>query len=470
MKVTPRKLGSMIKKPWALFGALLTLAVAAGAIIVTVTQHDGSGSSSDSSASPSVSPNASQTDLHAPVEIGTFGDTELSKEEGIPSTSDQALEMQDGVVYGAVHTDQMVHVTAYTVDGTVKWTQDIEAGDIIGSVKLAVQPTGLMVNVFYQEHIQDTLSVLDPASGEILLEAYGDTTFVLGDRLLTYQEEGDVETGYVLATGEQAWRINDDGGRAHMVAQQTSETLALPSDDAEGAQALFEVADNPDPDQYIVQAVNYSGALTVLRLAGGEVLAEGQVGENTSRVLAFEDTIFVYRQTARELKAYAHDNLAEPNWSVQAPAGNDGSGLAICGETALCLTTLSDSGKKIQAVDMGTGEVRWETSDYSPEGALRAAGDWIAVSSEAGGTTLLDSDDGTVAHEFAKERIVLPGNGLVVGLSADDELTAIGQGLDAPLSLGPVPSEAFVDGGCEWDEEFIACADQSAYTVWRYRG
>ena len=155
---------------------------------------------------------------------------------------------------------------------------------------------------------------------------------------------------------------------------------------------------------------------------------------------------------------------------MQASAGNDGSGLAVYGETTLCLTALSDSGKKIQAVDMGTGEVRWETSDYFSEIAPRAAGDWIVVSSEAGGTTLLDSEDGMVAHEFAKAQFVLPGDGLVVGLSADDDLTAIGQGLDAPLSLGPVPSEAFIDGDCEWDEEFIACANQSAYTVWRYRG
>ena len=79
-----------------------------------------------------------------------------------------------------------------------------------------------------------------------------------------------------------------------MVAQQTRETLALPSDGGEGGQALFEVSNNPDPDQYIVQAVNYSGALKVLRLADGTVLAEGQAGENTSQVVAFEDNVYVY--------------------------------------------------------------------------------------------------------------------------------------------------------------------------------
>jgi outer membrane protein assembly factor BamB len=416
----------------------------------------------------STPPEEEKNDPYEPVQLAEFEPGRYPKEYGFSSDPDPGvMEVRGESGYVAFTTHEIVHVTAFDLtDGEIKWNREINLNAPIGALSMVATNTGLLFVINPPGYFQFTIS-LDPETGEDqwhLSEEPLTVTGVANDRLLFYNSDQDMVHAHGLddPTAQPTWSVAADGGRVTEIFQETAATRRLPRDD--GDDLSIDIGANPDEDQYIVHAAMYSGAISVRELSTGTVLAEGNAGETMMDVVAYEDTIFAYRQTPRTLAAYDATDLSTPKWSVETPPSADGSDLAVCAENVLCLKTVTDQGMPIFAFDATSGELRWQTTDYQTTPVM--AGKSVAVAHQDG-AALLDPASGDVLAEVDSPSFALPGDDVVIGFG--EEIQLLAPGATEPISLGAVPTPAMPAGECEWTPEVALCAGDESYQLWRYR-
>lgn len=400
--------------------------------------------------------------LHEPTEVAAVARPDA---RGSSAPDHLAMELHDGVAYVAYTTGAVLQVTAMGTDGELRWQEEFDTGTDIDSVSLAVTGAGVFAELRYTGYAA-TMAGFDLTTGDPAWDGWGNASQVVADRLITFREDDYTDNAYHLGTLEKAWSQPDAGGLNSLYPQQIWSDA--PYDDGDAGQLTFAVSANESPDQYLVRVVKSTGAVAVVDLATGAERASGNVGDRVTAVVPFEDTVFVYRKTPRELKAYAATDLNAPLWSIEVPESADGALIDVCGRTTLCLMQVTGGGTPIYGVDASTGEIRWQTSEYATMLPPRTAGE-RAVVTHSGGTTLLDPMTGKVSHTFPSDRHAQPGGGVVIGFSGTS-LELLEPGAAEPVPLGAAPTKSFVDGYCEWNREFAMCADEQDYTLYRYRG
>lgn len=420
---------------------------------------------------PGAEPTAAEA--HEPQQVAEFGPGRYPKHYGRPSAPDPAvMEIHGRTAYFAYTTSEIIHVTAVNLaGGTVKWRREVDLNANLGAISMVATDAGLLLVINFPDYAQFSIT-LDPENGkDIWYESKPHLTVggVVDNHLIVYNSDEDTVLGYAMATkkspAKPIWSIDADGGRYTEIFQETAATHRQPRDDGELAQTL-DVGANSDDGQYIVNAAMYSGAVSVRELATGTELSKGNAGEKMVDIVAYEDTVYVYRQTPRTLAAYPATDLSRATWSVTTPPSGDGSDLELCADGLLCLKTVTQQGTPVHAIDATNGQVRWQTGDYRAAAPDRA-GEVVAVSHQ-GGTALLDPKSGDVVTEFSSAEYALPGNGTVIGVD-DEQLRLLRPGDTEPRSLGPVPDEAMTAGTCEWTSEVALCAGEESYRLWRYR-
>jgi outer membrane protein assembly factor BamB len=413
----------------------------------------------------STRPDERPHELELVTEIEVFA---YPKDEGRPSDPDElAMEIHGDTGYIATLTGRALHLKAIRLtDGEFRWEQDFPLEEPISSFTMGVSGDVLLARVSNGSYV-DLIGAYDLATGEYRWDVVAKLSHVVANRMITYDPDADTINVHDLETGDPVWSTAGDGGRASEFPQQTAESLAQPRDPGDEHHATFEVAGNTDENQYVVQASMHSGALTVYDLATGKVISQGTAGDRMTQVVAYEDTVYAYRQTPAELKAYAVTDLSTPKWSVQTPASKDGAILDICGDQRLCLKTVSGTGGPILAVDTETGETVWQTDEYVSALPPTMAGDRMVLSHQDG-TVILDPDTGEALETFDSDVYALPGDGAVVG--SDGGELKLSQADGTTVSLGKASGTGLTEGTCEWTRTVVLCADEESYQLWRYRG
>lgn len=406
---------------------------------------------------------------HKLTEVTEIEATGYPKDEGMPSSPDEtAMEVHGDTAYVATFTGKFMHLTAVKVaDGETVWQQDLSVDVPPNGFHLVATNDVLLVRVSYGTAYVDNIAAHDLKTGEILWHQPGKLSHVVANRAIMYDYEADTINVLELTSGDLLWSAPGDGGRVSEFPQETAESRALPRDAGDEHQVTFSVAANTDEDQYIVQASMHSGALSVYDLATGKVISQGTAGDRMTQVVAYEDTVYAYRQTPAELKAYAVTDLSTPLWSVQTPASLDGAILDICGDKRLCLKTVTGAGGPILAVDTETGKTVWQTDEYVSALPPTMAGDRMVLSHQDG-TAILDPDTGEATETFDSEVYALPGDGVVVGIDGGELMLSEPDG--TAVSLGKASGTGLSTGTCEWTSTVVLCADEDSYQLWRYRG
>ncbi|GAB3444921.1 outer membrane protein assembly factor BamB family protein [Actinophytocola sediminis] len=454
----------------------LLVGMVAVALVVMVTVQCAAPRRVSGSPRPAEGTASAPTGPHEPELVAEFAPGRFPKEYGPISVPDPVLiELRDGTGYLAYTTFEIIHLTAIDLaDGEVRWTRELDLNAGLGSVSMTATDVGLLFVINFQQYAQFTI-LIDPETGKDLgssSEPHLTVSGVARDQLIVYDRDQDTLNTYDLATVDASmtpkWQVAADGGRMSEIYQETEDTHRQPRDDGDLGHSV-DIGSSQDENQYLVYATMYSGAISVRALTTGKVLAEGNAGEKMVDVVAYEDTVYVYRQTPRTLAAYAATDLSSPKWSVQTPAAADGSSLAMCAENLLCLTvvtTLGGGDYVLHAIDAADGRQRWQTDEYLAANPTMA-GPAVAVS-HRGGTVLLDPASGEVRTEFSAATFALPGDGVLIGFD-DAEVQLLAPGKE-PTSLGSVPDESMAAGNCEWTSEVALCASAEVYQLWRYRG
>lgn len=458
----------------------VAVAVALVATVTVVTLRAGTGprlvSGTPRAAAGTEAPSGGgDARAHEPEQVAELAPGRYPKDYGRISSPDSLLiETHGDTGFIAYSTFKIVHVTAFDLtDGEVTWTKDLGLSAPIGATSMTATDAGLLFVINPQGYAEFSI-VIDLETGDDIWHMSKPNLSVSGvvsNHLVLYDSDKDTVNvnGMAEKGGEltPVYQVAADGGRMSEVYQDSAAARRLPRDDGDGL-LTFDVGTDPAEDQYLVHAVRYSGALAVRDLATGKALAEGNAGEKMVDVVAYEDTVYVYRQTPRTLAAYTTTDLSRPKWSIQTPAAADGSDLSVCAENLLCLMTVTPQGTPITAIDATSGEQRWQTADYRVATAPAMAGETVAVG-HRGGTTLLDPESGDVVTEFDTGTFVLPGDGAVIGFH-ESEIQLLEPGETKPRSLGEVPDPVMPAGKCEWTSEVAVCPGEETYRLWRYRG
>lgn len=424
--------------------------------------------SSGSAATPDVvGPRAGE--VHALEEINRQGPKSHPKEEGKSTGADPKLiRIGPDAIYTMSHTDKAIYLTSFGLEeNEILWEQDfpVKTDASILRIQYTVVEGALLMEVDFTDRNIFT-KVLDPRTGE---ELWSDSfspgcSFgcVYGNRVLRTDWEAGEKLALDVRTGEKVWAVPDRSDEAPFtwIRQETAESMNAPN------------APQGFTERYVGHGQKATGLTRIIDTETGAIVGEGVVGEKVMDYLLVEDVLYVYRQTPRELKAYAIEDLTTPLWTEQLPAAQDGSALTSCHVSVLCLILLDGSGKLLRGVEMASGKTLWETRDYQglSRTELRYVGGPIML--QAGdATVLLDAVTGKSIEQWAGEYFFYLGAGVAL-IWEDAGVVAIDVAKRERLDLGPALGTEVVADQCDWDEAYAACGheEEEEFSLWRYRG
>ncbi|MHA6618990.1 outer membrane protein assembly factor BamB family protein [Pseudonocardia sp. DLS-67] len=373
------------------------------------------------------------------------------------------------MAYTAFHTARSISFTAYGLDAAaVVWERTLRVPEnSIASIRFEVVDGALVLETQYPDGFVITLG-LNRDTGETmwtLPQRVGcESGCHYGDRLIAYDHDANQQNAFDVRTGRQVWSVPErtDEPSFTWIPQETAESLAAPGDPQD------------HPQRRVGHGQKATGTTKIIDTASGRIVGEGVLGEKVMSYVLLDDVLYVYRQTPRDLKAYAVTDLDTPLWTQSLPAAQDGSALVACDETTLCLTLVQGATRTLRAIDTATGTTRWETGEHPLTAPydIRSVGGPIAVTTRDS-TMLLDRGSGAVLETFAAPDYTYAGAGLLV-LTTPDGPVAYDAARRAPADLGPELGREVDRDTCVWVEKYVTCADPDAddweVTFWRYGG
>jgi actin-like ATPase involved in cell morphogenesis len=357
-----------------------------------------------------------------------------------------------------------------TIDGTSKKWADIR-----------VVPGAVVVTADNIDSKQPRrMSVLDPATGTERWhkDIYGgDDVLQVGKLLIVVSVHDGALYGYAIQNGKQAWvRPDPKDSSGDPVGTQTMrvttpDNLTGPAD-LNGQPVPADTGD----DTRLAQITD-GRVLNVIDTSDGKVKQHhSSLGTSFDDYLAYDGKVYeVTRSNGYHIQAYDLDKLGEPVGVYSAPDSTyTFEAIAPCGAGRICVLDRAKD-PEVVAIDVAARKAVWH-KPAPGAGALIPVGDRVLATSLNGSPAswlfdrngkqlLATGEQGDIGVRVNSGSLIFFSNGPTT-YASNVSLSGVAAASGKYTALGELKDVR--SGACSWNEQYIACARQTDFAVWRF--